>query len=85
MAGIGDIYNTGLESWSPKEGAEYNLIWNQWCVGHLTDAQLTAYLKKCGTLLAKDKDGKTTGLVVVKENLAPVVDCFDEEDSSVTR
>lgn len=25
------------------------------------------------------------GLVIVKENLAPVVDVFDEEDSSVTR
>lgn len=35
--------------------------------------------------MAKDNEGKTTGLVIVKENLAPVVDVFDEEDSSVTR
>lgn len=85
VPGIGDIYNAGLESWEPKAGTEYDLIWNQWCVGHLTDAQLVAYLKKCGGLLRKDDAGKVTGLVVVKENLAPVVDCFDEEDSSVTR
>ena len=60
------------------------MIWNQWCVGHLTDAQLVVYLKKCGSVLRKD-EGKVTGMVVVKENLAPVMDNFDEEDSSVTR
>lgn len=85
VPGIGDIYNIGLESWEPKAGTVYDLIWNQWCVGHLTDVQLIAYLKKCGGLLRKDEDGKVAGLVVVKENLAPVVDSFDEEDSSVTR
>lgn len=85
LPGIGDIYNVGLESFTPKEGISYDLIWNQWCVGHLTDLQLSAYLRKCGSLLAKDEEGKVTGLVIVKENLAPVVDVFDEEDSSVTR
>lgn len=85
VPGIGDIYNVGLESFSPKEGIAYDLIWNQWCVGHLTDVQLTAYLKKCGSLLRKSDAGKVEGLVIVKENLAPVMDAFDEEDSSVTR
>ena len=53
-------------------------------MGHLTDAQLVAYLKRCGGLL-RWEEGKTSGLVVVKENLATGVDKFDEEDSSVTR
>lgn len=85
VAGIGQIYNSGLESWSPEEGTKYNLIWNQWCLGHLTDAQLIAYLKKCGGLLARSEDGKVTGLCVVKENLTVFDDMFDETDSSVTR
>lgn len=80
--GIGRILNVGLESWSPEQSSEtkYDLIWNQWCLGHLTDAQLQSYLTKCLTML---KEG---GLVIVKENLSTTgEDLFDELDSSVTR
>jgi protein N-terminal methyltransferase len=81
-SGIGEIFNIGLEDWSPKESDEskYDLIWNQWCLGHLTDAQLTTYLEKCQTVL------RTNGLIIVKENMSTSVeDLFDELDSSVTR
>lgn len=68
----------GLESWEPT--VEYDLIWNQWCLGHLTDEQLLIYLQKCGRVL---KEG---GFVVVKENMSSMgEDVFDEVDSSVTR
>jgi protein N-terminal methyltransferase len=80
--GVGEIFNVGLESWSPQESEEskYNLIWNQWCLGHLTDAQLTIYLEKCQKVL------KTDGLIIVKENMSTNgEDVFDELDSSVTR
>lgn len=80
--GIGKILNTGLESWSPEQNPEtkYDLIWNQWCLGHLTDAQLQSYLEKCGKALNGD------GLVIVKENLSTSgEDLFDDLDSSVTR
>jgi SAM-dependent methyltransferase len=80
--GVGQIFNAGLEDWSPAQSDEvkYDLIWNQWCLGHLTDAQLVVYLEKCGKAL---KEG---GLVVVKENLSTnEEDVFDELDSSVTR
>jgi len=80
--GIGKIFNVGLEDWSPQESEEskYDLIWNQWCLGHLTDAQLTAYLEKCQKVLNED------GLIIVKENLSTSgEDVFDELDSSVTR
>jgi hypothetical protein len=80
--GVGQIFNVGLEDWSPiqSDDLRYDLIWNQWCVGHLTDAQLVMYLEKCRKAL---KDG---GLVVVKENLSTNgEDVFDELDSSVTR
>lgn len=76
--GVGNIFNTGLENWSPE--IKYDLIWNQWCLGHLTDAQLHAYLEKCGRALNEG------GLVIVKENLSTGgEDLFDELDSSVTR
>jgi len=80
--GIGRIFNVGLEDWSPQESGEskYDLIWNQWCLGHLTDAQLTTYLEKCQNVLNED------GLIIVKENLSTSgEDVFDELDSSVTR
>ena len=80
--GIGKIFNIGLEDWAPEqsEEAKYDLIWNQWCLGHLTDNQLITFLEKCGKVL---KDG---GLIMVKENLSTSGDdIFDELDSSVTR
>jgi protein N-terminal methyltransferase len=77
---IGDIFAVGLESWTPEN--TYDLIWNQWCVGHLTDSQFVAYLKRCGKALSKG------GWIVVKENLSTHTygeDIFDDLDSSVTR
>lgn len=80
--GIGKIFNIGLEDWSPEQSpdAKYDLIWNQWCLGHLTDLQLQSYLEKCAKAINVD------GLIVVKENLSTSgEDLFDELDSSVTR
>lgn len=77
--GIGGIFNVGLEEWTPEEGV-YDLIWNQWCLGHLTDSQLVDYMGRCG------KGLKSGGLVIVKENISTgFEDLFDETDSSVTR
>ncbi|KAH0537188.1 hypothetical protein FGG08_006013 [Glutinoglossum americanum] len=79
---IGAVYTQSLESWAPPPDVRYDLVWNQWCLGHLTDAQLVAYLKVCvGALL----EG---GWVVVKENLSTDAggdDIFDQVDNSVTR
>jgi len=62
----------------------YDLVWNQWCLGHLTDAQLVEYLRKCAGMVRRE-EGKVRGWVVVKENLAGLRDVYDEVDSSVTR
>ncbi|GJN82972.1 hypothetical protein VFPFJ_01786 [Purpureocillium lilacinum] len=79
--GVRTIFNVGLEDWQPPEGIEYDLIWTQWCLGHLTDSQLVDYLQLCKTVLKPD-----TGVIVIKENLSTgSVDMFDNEDSSVTR
>ncbi|GIZ39760.1 hypothetical protein CKM354_000313100 [Cercospora kikuchii] len=77
---VGTIYNVGLEDWTPE--AKYDLIWNQWCVGQIRDAQLVAYLKRVTPFL------NPGGWIIVKENLSNHhlgEDVFDETDSSVTR
>lgn len=75
---IGDIFNVGLEKWTPKK--KYGLIWVQWCAGHLTDAQLHEFLIQCKGALTDQ------GFLVFKENLATgFMDEYDNEDSSVTR
>ncbi|CZT46225.1 probable putative methyltransferase [Rhynchosporium secalis] len=80
-AGVGKIINLGLEDWSPESSdTKYDLIWNQWCLGYLTDAQLQTYLEKCAKALDEG------GLIIVKENLTRSGgDLFDENDSCVTR
>ncbi|KAI9877078.1 MAG: Alpha N-terminal protein methyltransferase 1 [Pleopsidium flavum] len=78
---VGDMYVTGLEDWKPRT-ATYDLVWNQWCLGHLTDQQLVEYLKRCKDALSQ------SGWIVVKENMSTDTggeDIFDEVDSSVTR
>ena len=78
--GVRNVYNVGLQDWRPVDGVTYDLVWTQWCVGHLTDAQLVDYLKRCQAVL------KPGGLIVLKENLSTTgADVFDELDSSVTR
>lgn len=79
--GVRDIFNMGLEDWRPTEGVQYDLIWVQWCVGHLTDDQLVQFLVRCKTTLNSDE-----GVIVVKENNSTIGrDEFDDVDSSVTR
>lgn len=79
---IGDVFIIGLEQWSPTNDKQYNLIWHQWCVGHLTDSQLVSHLQKCKQFLAPG------GWIVVKENLSShpdEEDLYDDLDSSVIR
>ena len=92
-AKLGRVYVVGLEDWDPsrEEGEEeeeeeedkvYDLIWNQWCVGHLTDRQLVDYLQRCKRFLSP------SGIIVMKENVSTDPhgqDIFDELDSSVIR
>jgi protein N-terminal methyltransferase len=75
---VGEVYNVGLQDWTPS--VTYDMIWNQWCVGQLTDAQLKDYLRR---IADKVNPG---GWIVVKENLSSGADdIFDDTDSSVTR
>jgi protein N-terminal methyltransferase len=75
---VGEVFVVGLESWVPAK--RYDLFWNQWCLGHLTDAQLVAYLMRCKDALSEG------GVIIIKENMSTGgEDLYDELDSSVTR
>lgn len=77
---VGNVYVTGLQDWVPE--ARYDVIWNQWCLGHLTDKELVSFLKRCKKAVTTD------GWIIVKENMSTDVDgedIFDQQDSSVTR
>jgi protein N-terminal methyltransferase len=77
---IGQVFNVGLEQWTPS--TKYDLIWNQWCLGQLTDAQLVEYFARIKNMVTEG------GWVVVKENMSTDPehkDIFDDTDSSVTR
>jgi protein N-terminal methyltransferase len=76
---IGQVFSMGLEQFTPEKG-KYSVIWNQWCLGHLTDTDLVDYFRRCREGLVPDG-----GVIIVKENLTYGVDNFDELDSSFTR
>lgn len=81
--GVGEIWNVGLESWNPSpEKDSYDIIWIQWCLGQLTDAQAVELFERVQKCITKG------GWIVVKENLSNHQlgeDVYDETDSSVTR
>ncbi|KAF9535299.1 AdoMet dependent proline di-methyltransferase-domain-containing protein [Crepidotus variabilis] len=73
-------------------GVRYDIIWCQWCLGHLSNPDLVAFLKRCKEALnQEDEVGRKRSLIGVKENLCydgangEPLEIFDEEDSSLTR
>jgi protein N-terminal methyltransferase len=70
-------------------GMGFDVIWCQWCLGHLSDDDLVAFLRRSHAALKVKEKGKS--LIVVKENLCSDLDdgtprtVFDEQDSSLTR
>lgn len=76
---VGEIFNEGLQIFTPKL-AHYDVIWSQWVLGHLTDADLQAFFERCALAL------KPNGCLVIKENFTATDDfSIDPNDSSVTR
>jgi protein N-terminal methyltransferase len=67
----------------------FDVIWCQWCLGHLTDPDLVAFLQRSHAGLREKEKGKS--LIVVKENICQDLPdgspctVFDEQDSSLTR
>jgi protein N-terminal methyltransferase len=71
----------------------FDIVWCQWCLGHLSDPDLVAFLGRAAAALrARNvKAGESESLVVIKENLCADAEdggprsSFDEQDSSLTR
>jgi len=74
---IGHYFESSLQNFEPSE--QYDVVWCQWVLGHLTDNDLVEFLKRCGKALRKG------GLIIVKENISVEGPIMDETDSSVTR
>lgn len=72
------FYCVPLQDFTPDAG-RYDVIWVQWCIGHLTDDDFVAFFKRAKIGL------KPNGFIVVKENIARNGFVLDKEDQSVTR
>jgi len=75
----------GHKPLSPDDESGFDVVWCQWCLSYMADADLIAFLKRSQAALCKG------GAIVVKENVcndgdggAPDIH-FDAEDSSVIR
>jgi protein N-terminal methyltransferase len=72
-------YCTGLQDWVPPRES-YTIIWIQWVLCYLTDADCVAFLKRCGEALLPG------GIICLKENSCKgEAFVLDNDDASVTR
>lgn len=85
-----DTKLVGRVGYAPAEDdleSGFDVVWCQWCLGHLSDADLVAFFRRCKQAL---RDAERS-LIVVKENLCSDGEdgsagtVFDESDSSLTR
>ncbi|KJH52255.1 hypothetical protein DICVIV_01583 [Dictyocaulus viviparus] len=69
----------GMQDFHP-DTSYFDMIWIQWCSGHLTDTDMVNFLSRCADGLTDD------GVIVFKDNLSAQEESeFDCEDSSWTR
>lgn len=73
-----NFYCIPLQEFTPEAG-RYDVIWIQWCIGHLTDADLVEFFSRAKAGL------KPGGFFVLKENVARNGFVLDKDDHSVTR
>ncbi|KAK3188779.1 hypothetical protein Dsin_028340 [Dipteronia sinensis] len=67
-----------LQEFTPDTG-KYDVIWVQWCIGHLTDDDFVSFFKRAKVGL------KPGGFFVLKENIARTGFVLDKQDRSITR
>ncbi|XP_073140401.1 alpha N-terminal protein methyltransferase 1 isoform X2 [Henckelia pumila] len=73
-----NFFGVPLQEFTP-EAERYDIIWVQWCIGHLSDDDFVSFFKRAAVGL------KPGGLFVMKENIARSGFVLDKEDKSVTR
>ncbi|XP_022926332.1 alpha N-terminal protein methyltransferase 1-like isoform X5 [Cucurbita moschata] len=67
-----------LQEFTPDAG-RYDVIWVQWCIGHLTDDDFISFFRRAKLGL------KAGGIFILKENIAKSGFILDKEDRSITR
>ncbi|KAL3616795.1 hypothetical protein CASFOL_039189 [Castilleja foliolosa] len=67
-----------LQEFTPEAG-RYDIIWVQWCIGHLSDDDFLSFFQRAKVGL------RHGGIFVLKENIAKNGFVLDKEDKSVTR
>ncbi|CAK9152221.1 unnamed protein product [Ilex paraguariensis] len=75
-----NFYCIPLQEFTP-DAERYDVIWVQWCIGHLVDDDFVSFFKRA-------KGGlKPGGFFVLKENIARTGTGFvlDKDDKSITR
>ncbi|CAE7215162.1 unnamed protein product [Rhizoctonia solani] len=82
----------GADLSNPEVG--YDVVWCQWCLGHLTDTDLVKFLKQAKMALRAPEDPRhprSAGVIVLKENTTEdgengePVSIYAEDDSTFTR
>ncbi|XP_019156326.1 PREDICTED: alpha N-terminal protein methyltransferase 1 [Ipomoea nil] len=73
-----NFYCVPLQDFTPDAG-RYDVIWVQWCIGHLADDDFISFFKRAKIGL------KPGGFFVLKENIARTGFVLDKEDKSITR
>jgi protein N-terminal methyltransferase len=85
-----ELLCVGMQAFVP-EAETYDVVWSQWVIGHLSDADFVAFLHRCKRAL------KRGGVICLKDNTFPTEKlpkaegggtkhfCVDREDSSITR
>ncbi|KAL8278482.1 hypothetical protein RQP46_009172 [Phenoliferia psychrophenolica] len=74
---------------TPQEDG-YDVVMIQWCIGHLSDAELVGFLQRSQKALRRSEFG-LEGYIVLKENVCRDDACdgtgslWDDDDSSITR
>ncbi|KAK1384816.1 Methyltransferase [Heracleum sosnowskyi] len=73
-----NFYCVPLQEFTP-DAKRYDVIWVQWCIGHLTDDDFVSFFNRAKVGL------KPGGIFVLKENIARSGFVLDKEDKSITR
>ncbi|BEJ12456.1 hypothetical protein CspHIS471_0209160 [Cutaneotrichosporon sp. HIS471] len=78
-----------------ETAVEYDVVWCQWCLGHMSHGDLVAFLRRAKNALRAQSidmgDEYAAPIIVVKENCCEdgpdgrASEFLDEEDSSLTR
>lgn len=95
------VSGAGTPFTAEEQGAKFDVIWAQWCLQHLSDADLVAFFERAKASLvpassdATEQSAKNAvlsgaGCIFVKENVAQddgneEYVWYDEEDKSITR